>query len=84
MMEICSATTNSQTTGLDEFVLVFRRIRKAGHGAHASSPTVRKCSSTANSSLDFTSPELCAAAAKLISPTLGEEIGKEGGNAGSD
>jgi hypothetical protein len=84
MMEICSATVDSQTTGLDEFVLVSRRTRKAGCGAHASSPTVRKCSPIANGSLDFASPELYAAPAKLISPTLGEEIGKEGGNAGSD
>jgi hypothetical protein len=83
-MEICSATADSQTTGLDEFVLVSRRIRKAGRGAHASSPTDRKCSPIANDSLDFASPELCAAPAKLISPTLGEEIGKEGGNAGSN
>ncbi|CAK9266648.1 unnamed protein product [Sphagnum jensenii] len=83
-MEICSASADSQTTGLDEFVLVSRRTRKAGRGAHASSPTVRKCSPAANGSLDFASPELCAAPAKLISPTLGEEIGKEGGNAGSD
>ncbi len=79
MMEICSATADSQTTGLDEFVLVSRRIRKAGRGAHASSPTDRKCSPTTNGSLDFASPELCAAPAKL-----GEEIGKEGRNAGSD
>ncbi|CAN5968669.1 unnamed protein product [Sphagnum jensenii] len=84
MMDICSATADSQTTGLDEFVLVSRRTRKAGRGAHASSPTVRKCSLAANDSLDFASLELCAAPAKLISPTLGEEIGKEGGNAGSN
>jgi hypothetical protein len=69
--------------GLDEFILVFRRIRKAGRGAHASSPADKKCSPTTNSSLDFALPKLCAALAKLISPTLGEEIGKEGGNAGS-
>jgi len=84
MMEICSVVADSQTTGLDEFVLVSRRIRKAGRGAHVSSPTDRKCSLTANSSLDFASPELYAAPTKLISPTLGEEIGKEGGNVGSD
>jgi hypothetical protein len=84
MMEICSATADSQTTRLDEFVLVSRRIRKAGRGAHASSPTNRKCSPTANGFLDFASPELCATPAKLISPILGEEIGKEGGNAGSN
>ncbi|CAM6028467.1 unnamed protein product [Sphagnum balticum] len=84
MMEIYSATADFQTTGLDEFVLVFRRTRKAGRDAHASSPTVRKCSPTANGSLDFASPELCAVPAKLIFPTLGEEIDKEGGNAGSD
>jgi len=34
--------------------------------------------------LDFASLELYAVPAKLISPTLGEEIGKEGGNAGLD
>ncbi len=91
-MEICSATADSQTTGLDEFVLVSRRIRKAGRGTHISSPTDKKCSPTANGSLDFASPEpldfaspeLCATSAKLISPALGVEIGKEGGNAGSD
>jgi len=84
MMEIYFAIANSQTTGLDKFVLVSQRTRKAGRGAHASSPTVRKCSPAANDSLDFASPELYVAPTKLISPTLGEEIGKEGGNAGSD
>jgi hypothetical protein len=84
MMEICSATADPQTTGLDEFVQVSQRIRKVGRGAHASSPTDRKCSPTANSSLDFASPELCAAPVKLIAPALGKEIGKEGGKAGSN
>jgi hypothetical protein len=84
MMEICSVTTDPQTTGLDEFVQVSRRIRKAEHGAHASSPTDRKGSPTTNGSLDFASPELGAASTKPISTTLGEEIGKEGGNAGSN
>ncbi len=84
MMEICSATADPQTTGLDEFVQFSRRIRKAGRGAHASSPTDRKCSSTPNGSLDFASPELGTTSTKLIASTLGEEIGKEGGNVGSN
>jgi hypothetical protein len=84
MMEIYYAIIDSQTMGLDEFVLDSRRIRNEGRGAHASSPTDRKCSPTANGSLDSASPELCVAPAKLITPTLGEEIDKEGNNAGSD
>jgi hypothetical protein len=84
MMEICSTTANPQSTGLDEFIQFSRRIRKAGQGAHASSPTDRKVSPTTNSSLDFASPELGAASTKPISTTMGEEIGKEGGNVGSN
>ncbi len=83
-MEICSATANPQTTGLDEFVQVSRRIRKAGQGTHASSPTDRKVSPTTNGSLDFASLELGATSTKPISTALGEEISKEGGNAGSN
>jgi hypothetical protein len=84
MMEICSATIDPQTTGLDEFVQVSRRIRKAGQGAHATSPMDRKVSLTSNGSLDFASLELGVASTKPISTTLGEEIGKEGGNVGSN
>jgi hypothetical protein len=84
MMEISSATADPQTTGLDEFVQVSRRIRKAGRGAHISSPTDKKSSPIANGSLDFASPKFGAASTKSISTTLGEEIGKEGRNAGSN
>jgi hypothetical protein len=44
----------------------------------------RKCSPTTNGSLDFASPELDAIPTKLIASTLGEEIDKEGRNAGSN
>jgi len=50
MMDLCSEAADHQSSRLDEFVLVSRRIRKAGWGAHASSPTVRKSSPTANGS----------------------------------
>jgi hypothetical protein len=83
MMEICSITADPQITGLNEFVQVSRRIRKAGQGAHTSSPTDRKGSPNANGSLDFASLELDVAPPKPISTTPGVEIDKEGGNADS-
>jgi len=78
MMDLCPVAVDHQSSKLDEFVLVSRRIRKAGHDAHASSPTVGKSSSTANGSFVFASPELREAPSKLTSPLSGEAIGKEG------
>jgi hypothetical protein len=48
MMDLCSEAADHQSSRFDEFVLVSRKIRKARRGAHASSPTVRKNSPTAN------------------------------------
>jgi len=78
MMDLCPHAADQQNSKLDEFVLVFRRIRKAGRGAHASSPTNRKSSSTTNGSFVFASPKYREAPSKLISPFSGDAIGKEG------
>jgi hypothetical protein len=78
MMDLCPVAADHQSLKLDEFVLVSRRIRKAGRDAHASFPTVGKSSPTANGSFVFASPELRKAPFKLTSPLLGEAIGKEG------
>jgi len=78
MMDLCPDAADHQNSKLDEFVLVSRRIRKAGRGASASSPTDRKSSPTANSSFVFTSPEYREAPSKLISPSSRDAIGKEG------
>jgi hypothetical protein len=84
MMDLGSEAAIQQSSKLDEFVLVSRRIRKAGRGAHASSPTVRKSSPTANGSFAFASPEFREAPSKL-SPSLSEDEGsKEGRIANSD
>ncbi len=48
MMDICPVAADHQSSKLDEFVMVFRRIRKAGRNARASSPTVGKSPTTAN------------------------------------
>jgi hypothetical protein len=79
MMDLCPVTADQQNSKLDEFVLVSRRIRKAGRGVHVPSPTVRKSSPTANGSLVFASSEYREAPPKLISPFSGDAIGKEGG-----
>ncbi|CAM6073525.1 unnamed protein product [Sphagnum tenellum] len=78
MMDLCPVAADQQNSKLNEFVLVSRRIRKAGRGAQASSPTVRKSSSIANGFLVFASPEYREALPKLISPFSGDAIGKEG------
>jgi hypothetical protein len=78
MMDLCPVAADHQSSKLDEFVLVSRRIRKAGRDAHASSPTVGKNSPTANGSFVFASPELREAPSKLTSPFSGDVIGKEG------
>jgi hypothetical protein len=81
MMDLCHVATNQQNLKLDEFVLILlisRRIKKAGRGAHASSPTDRKSSPTANGSFVFASPEFREAPSKLISPFFGDAIDKEG------
>jgi hypothetical protein len=78
MMDLCPVAADQQSSKLDEFVLVSRRIKKAGRGAHAPSPTVRKSSSTANGSFVFASPEFHEAPSKLTPPLYGETIGKEG------
>jgi len=78
MMDPCLVATDHQSSKLDEFVLVSRRIRKAGRDAHSSSPTVGKSSPTANNSFVFASPELREAPSKLASPLSGDAIGKEG------
>jgi hypothetical protein len=78
MMDLCPVAGDHQSSKLDEFVLVSRRIRKAGRDAHASSPTVGKSSSTANGSFVFALPELREAPSKLTSPLSGDAIGKEG------
>ncbi|CAN5957277.1 unnamed protein product [Sphagnum jensenii] len=82
-MDPCSDVANHQSSKLDEFVLVSRRIRKAGRGAYSSSPTVRKNSPTANGSLVFASPEFREAPSKLSAPFPGGAIGKERGIASS-
>jgi hypothetical protein len=83
MMDLCPVAAYHQNSKLDEFILVSRRIRKAGRGAHASSPTDRKSSPTANGSFVFTSPEYHESPSKLISPFSRDAIGKEGGTASS-
>jgi len=82
-MDPCSDAANHQSSKLDEFVLVSRRIRKAGRGAYSSSPTVRKSSPTANGSFVFASPEFREAPSKLSPPFPGGAIGKERGIASS-
>jgi hypothetical protein len=77
-MDLCPVATNHQSSKLDEFVLVSRRIRKAGCNAHTSSPTVGKNSTTANGSFVFASLELHEAPSKPTSPLSGDAIGKEG------
>jgi hypothetical protein len=79
MMDICPVAADHQSSKLDEFVLVSRRIRKAGRNARASSPTVGKSSTTANGSFVFASPELREAPSKLTSPLSRDAIGKERG-----
>jgi hypothetical protein len=83
MMEIDSVFADSQTTELDEYVQVSRRIRKARRGAHVSPPTDRKNSSAPNGSANFATLEPRTVSTKTIPTTPGAEIGKEGGNAGS-
>jgi hypothetical protein len=78
VMDLCPDAVDQQSSKLDEFVLVSRRIRKAGHGVHASSPTIRKSSPTANGSFVFASPEFHEAPSKLSFPLSGDTIGKEG------
>jgi hypothetical protein len=78
MMDLCPVAADYQSSKLDEFVLVSRRIRKVGRNAHISSPTVGKSSTTANGSFAFASPELHEAPSKLTSPLSREAIGKEG------
>jgi hypothetical protein len=78
MMDLCPVAVDQQNLKLDEFVLVSRRIRKAGCGAHASSPTDRKSSPIANGSFVFASPKYHEAPSKLISPFSRDAIGKEG------
>jgi len=83
MMDLCPVAADQQSSKLDEFFLVSRRIRKAGCGAHFPSPTVRKSSPTANGSFVFALPEYRQAPPKLISPFSGDAIGKERGIANS-
>jgi hypothetical protein len=78
MMDLCSEATDHQSSRLDEFVLVSRRIKKAGRGAHVSSPTVRKSSPTANGSFVFASPEFREAPSKPIHFLSKDEGSKEG------
>jgi len=78
MMDLCPVAADHQSSKLDEFVLVSRRIRKAGRNAHVSSPMVGKNSTTANGSFAFASPELREAPSKLTAPLSGDAIGKEG------
>jgi hypothetical protein len=84
MMDLCPDAANQQSSKLDEFVLISRRIKKAGRSAHASSLTDRKNSPTTNGSFDFASPESREAPSKLISPSFGEAIGIKGTIASSD
>jgi hypothetical protein len=84
MMDLCSEAADHQSLGLDEFVLVSRRIRKAGWGAHASSPTIRKSSPTANGSFVFASPDFREAPSKLTHFLSEDEGSKEGRIANSD
>jgi len=79
MMDICPVAADHQSSKLDEFVLVSRRIKKARRNARASSPTVGKSSTMANGSFVFASLELREAPSKLTSPLSGDVIGKEGG-----
>jgi hypothetical protein len=83
MMDICPVVADHQSSKLDEFVMVSRRIRKAGRNARASSPTVGKSPTTANGSFVFASLEWREAPFKFISPLSGDAIGKEGGIASS-
>jgi hypothetical protein len=83
MMDICPVAADHQSSKFDEFVLVSRRIRKAGRNARASSPMVGKSSTTANGSFVFALPELREAPSKLTSPVSGDATGKEGGIASS-
>jgi hypothetical protein len=78
MMDLCPDAVDHQNSKLDEFVLVSRRIRKAGRGAFVSFPTNRKSSPTTNGSFVFASPEFREAPFKLISPSSGDAIGTEG------
>jgi len=78
MMDLCPDAANQQNSKLDEFVLVSKRIRQAGLGAHASSPMDRKSSPTTNGSFVFALPEYHEAPSKLISPFSGDAIDKEG------
>jgi hypothetical protein len=78
MMDLCPDVVDHQNSKLDEFVLVFKRIKKAGRGAFVSSPTDRKSSPTTNSSFVFASPEFRETPFKLISPSFGDAIGTEG------
>ncbi|CAM6021544.1 unnamed protein product [Sphagnum balticum] len=77
MMDLCPDAADQQNSKLDEFILVSRRIKKAGCNAHASSPTDRKNSSIANGSFAQASPEHRKAPSKLISRSSGDTIGKE-------
>jgi hypothetical protein len=84
MMDLCPDVANQQSSKLDEFVLVSRRIKKAGRNAHASSPTDRKNSPTANGSFAYASPESRKAPSKLISPFSEETIDNKRTIASSD
>jgi len=79
MMDLCPVAVDQQNSKFDEFILVSKRIRKPGCGAHVPSPTVRKSSPTANGSFVFASSEYREAPPKLISPFSGDAISKEGG-----
>ncbi len=85
MMDLRPDAADQQSSKLDEFILVSRRIKKAGRGALTFSPTVRKSSPTANGSFVFASPEFREAPSKLTTPPppAGEPLSKEGGTASS-
>jgi hypothetical protein len=83
MMDPRPDAVDQQSSKLDEFVLVSRRIKKAGRGALTFSPTVRKSSPTANGSFVFASPEFRKAPSKLTAPPAGEPLSKEGGTTSS-
>jgi hypothetical protein len=84
MMDLCPDAANQQSSKLDEFVMISRRIKKAGRNAHASPPTGRKNPPTANGSFDFASPEPREAPSKPIFTSSEETIGNKGTIASSD
>jgi hypothetical protein len=77
-MDLCPVAADHQSSKLDEFILVSRRIRKAGRDAHVSSPTIGKNLMMANGSFVFALPKLREAPSKLTSLLSGDAIGKEG------